>query len=271
MTLPPGSPVSLVCLSLRSDARCCDWMPDAVTLAWGRVSRFSPVSVRAKPTEAASSLRVLGLTLLAASWPFLMLIALNRKNKGPGPRAKSTEAASSLRVLGLTLLAASWPFLMLIALNRKNKGPGPWAKSTEAASFLRALGLTLLAASWLFSCLQLSTGKMKVPGTYPVLRLTWLAWHPVTGVRLPSLRLPSAPFGSLRLPSASAQAQLRSMKSSPARNIHSTRQQERLAKMFSNGEGRVADFAVQRMCLSLLVKRRFASLWRISRALHFVL
>ena len=41
-----------------------------------------------------------------------------------------------------------------------------------------------------------------------------LAWHPATGVRLPSapfgsLRLPSAPFGSLR---SSSQAQLRSIK-----------------------------------------------------------
>ena len=67
-----------------------------------------------------------------------------------------------------------------------------------------------------FSCLQPSTGKIKVPGktsrakptepvfSYPVLRLTWLAWHPATGVRLPS-----APFGSR---GSSSQAQLRSIK-----------------------------------------------------------
>ena len=66
--------------SLRSDARCCG---DAGS---GDVSLASlPVSPslcgegwsRAKPTEAASSLRVLGLTLLAASF-CLMLTALNR-------------------------------------------------------------------------------------------------------------------------------------------------------------------------------------------------
>ena len=91
---------------------------------------------------------------------------------------------------------------------------------------LLLLELTLLAASWLFSCLQPSTGKMKVPGKtncfLPSLRLTWLAWHPVTGVRLPS-----APFGS-RGSSAIEKHQ--------ARSIDSTSQQEPLATMLRNGE-----------------------------------
>ena len=78
--------------SLRSDARCCDAGSGVVSPACPRVSQsvrlcLPPVSLaclpvspslcgkgwsraKAKPTEAASSLRVLGLTLLAASWLF---------------------------------------------------------------------------------------------------------------------------------------------------------------------------------------------------------
>ena len=53
-----------------------------------------------------------------------MLTALNRKNEGPGPRAKPTEAASSLRVFGADLACCQLAVFLLTALNRKNEGPG---------------------------------------------------------------------------------------------------------------------------------------------------
>ena len=72
-------------------------------------------------------------------------------------------------------------------------------------------------------------GKTKPVSSYPVLRLPWLAWHPVTGVQLP---------GSLRLTWQQLAIAIEK------RNIDSTSQQEPLATMFRNGKGHVADFVV---------------------------
>ena len=174
VTLAPRSCPPLVSLYL--DARCCD-AGSAVTPAAclpKRVSRLSPCVSQSLRSNARCC--DAGVSRLSFCVSRLSLC-------GRMPDAET---------LPLVCLDARCWVVSPSLCGRCDAGSGVVSCGCLAQSLRSAV-----------TCLPVSPSLCPL-SSYPVLRLTWLAWHPVTGVRLPS-----APFCSR---GSSSQAQLRSIK-----------------------------------------------------------